>query len=308
MPEGSTSGFLRRREKVNIYKIIDKLFLYLIRFVSMISVLLLVFIVIFILKESLLTFEEVSFYDFVFKKGWRPISENPELGILPMILSTLYVSILALGIALPLGVGSSIFLSCMVNEKNRNFIKPIIDLMAGIPSVVYGFMGLLLIVKFFERKLSFSSGESILAASILLAIMILPYIISTCDESMIKILKKYESTSKALGVSKYHMIRYLILPTAKKGILASVVLGLSRGMGETMAVMMVIGNSPLYPKLFGKGQTIPGLIALEMGGASVNSIHYHALFASGLILMMMLMIINVLFYFIRKMMGTVSEE
>src|SRR5699024_9983822 len=139
--------------------------------------------------------------------------------------------------------------------------RSIIDILAGVPSVVYGFIGLLVLVKFFEIRYSFPSGESVLAGGILLSIMMLPFVISTCEESMKRIYETYLPSSNAIGVSKSYMIRKLILPNSKRSILASAVLALGRGMGETMAVMMVIGNSPIMPKLLGRAQTIPSLIA-----------------------------------------------
>jgi len=184
----------------------------------------------------------------------------------------------------------------------KRFIRGIVDVLAGIPSVVYGFIGLLVLVKFFEVKFSFSSGESVLAGGIILSIMMLPYIISTCDESMEKVYKEYAQYSNALGVSKSYMIRKIVIPESRRSILASIVLALGRGMGETMAVMMVIGNAPIMPKLLKKCQTIPSLIALEMGMAEVGSLHYHSLFAAGFILMLILFIINIFLYFIKKRM------
>lgn len=279
---------------------IEKGFRFFLYFFCFISLVILGFIMFFIVKESLSIFKEISFIDFLFTKGWKPLAEPIKLGILPMILASLYVSLLALLISLPLGVGMAIFLSVIMDQRKRKVCKPMIDLLAGIPSVVYGFFGLLVIVKFMEVNFSFSTGESVLSAGILLSIMILPYIISTYDESMIKVINNYQVSSNALGVSKWHMVRFLILPGTLSAIISAGILGLSRAMGETMAVMMVIGNTPLYPRLLGKAQTIPTLIALEMGGAQVDSMHYHALFAAGFVLMLLLFVINIIFYFLRK--------
>ncbi|MCT4606194.1 MAG: phosphate ABC transporter permease subunit PstC [Marinisporobacter sp.] len=278
----------------------EKIFSYIIKGLTFSSVMMLIFILLFITKESIVVFQEVAVWDFLFGKGWNPLGEPPSVSIFPMILGTFYVSLLAVLIALPIGVGAAIFLTSMLNERMRKILKPSIDLLAGIPSVIYGLMGLLVVVKFFEIHFNFSSGESVFAGAIILAIMVLPFIISTCDESMIKISKQYKITSEGLGVSKWHMIRYLVLPACKKSILAGVVLAFARAMGETMAVMMVIGNSPIFPKLFGKTQTIPSLIALEMGGAGVDSLHYHALFAAGFVLMMILFFVNMVFHSIKK--------
>jgi len=280
----------------------EKVFKFVVKFLTLISLLLLAFIFVFIFKESFVFFKEVSIFKFVSGRTWNPLGSPDNLSILPIILGTIYVSLIGILIALPIGVGSAILLSSYTNEKVKRVARSVIDILAGIPSVVYGFIGLLVLVKFFEVKFSFSSGESVLAGGVLLSVMMLPFIISTCDESMEKVYKEYHQYSSALGVSKSYMIRKIILPESRKSILASIVLALGRGMGETMAVMMVIGNAPTMPKLLKKCQTIPSLIALEMGMAEVGSLHYHALFASGFVLMLILLGINTVLYFIKKSM------
>lgn len=283
-----------------MYKFLDKFFYYIIRFLTFLSIIILSLILIFILKESIDIFKNISFIDFITKALWEPLEKPPNLGILSFILGSIYVTFLAVIIALPIALGTSIFLANIASKTVRNILKPIIDMLSGIPSVIYGFIGLSVVVKFFERKFNFSSGECILSAAIVLAVMILPFIISNCTDTMIKVYDKYFIYSKSLGISRWYMMNNLIIPASKKSILASVILAVGRGIGETMAVMMVIGNSPLMPKLLGKGETIPSLIALEMGSAQVGSMHYNGLFASGLILMIMLFIINCIFYILKR--------
>lgn len=283
-------------------KIGEKIFEVVVKILTIFSILLLAFVVIFIFRESLSFFKEVSIIQFITGRKWNPLGPPDELSILPIVLGTIYVSLVGIAIALPIGVGMAIMLSSYTNEKLKRFIRGIVDILAGIPSVIYGFVGLLVVVKFFEIKFSFASGESVLSGGIVLSAMLLPFIISTCDETMEKVYREYSQSSSALGVSKSYMIRNILLPASKRGILASVVLALGRGMGETMAVMMVIGNAPIMPKLLGKTLTIPSLIALEMGTAEVGSLHYHALFGSGFVLMIMLLIINGLLYVIRNRM------
>jgi len=283
-------------------KIREKIFEILIKMLTLFSVLILAFVVIFIFKESLTFFKEVSILKFITGRKWNPLGPAEELSILNIIWGTVYVSLVAIAIALPIGIGTAVVLSCYTNRNVKRLIRGILDILAGVPSVIYGFVGLLVVVKFFEVNLSFASGESVLSGGIVLSVMLLPFIVSTCDESMEKIYREYSQSSRALGVSKSYMIRNLLLPASKRSILASVVLALGRGMGETMAVMMVIGNAPIIPRLLGKAQTIPSLIALEMGMAEVGSLHYHALFASGFVLMIMLLIINGLLYVIKNRM------
>lgn len=281
-------------------KIRENIFKVIIKIISLFSVLVLFFIIAFILRESLVFFRTVPIRKFIFNTSWNPIGHPEDLSILPIILASLYVSLLALIIALPIGVGAAVFLSVREETRLKKILSVFIDILAGIPSVIYGFVGLLVLVKFFEKNFKLSSGESVLTGGILLSIMILPYIISTCTDSMEKIYKEYIRESKAMGISENYFIRKILLPESKKAILAAILLALGRAMGETMAVMMVIGNAPIMPKLLGKCQTIPSLIALEMGMAEVGSLHYHALFSAGLVLVFILLIINIIFYLIKK--------
>lgn len=278
----------------------EKIFKYITSFFTIVSLMILSFIILFITKESMVFFKEVGIVNFVFGRRWNPLDSPDKLSIYPIILGTIYISVIGVLIALPLGIGNAIFLSCYMEGKTKKIIRSIIDILAGIPSVIYGFMGLLVLVKFFEVQFSFASGESVLAGGIILSIMMLPFIISTCEESMEKIYTTYSASSNAIGVSKSYMIRKIILPNSKRSLLVSAVLALSRGMGETMAVMMVIGNTSIMPRLLGKSQTIPSLIALEMGMAEVGSLHYHGLYAAGFILMIVLLMINIILYIIKE--------
>lgn len=288
-----------------INKIGEIIFSLLIKLFSFVCIILLAFIIFFIIKESVPLFNKVGILNFIFGKVWRPLTFaisnnfNESYGIFNIIIATLYTAFLSTFISLFIGIGFSIFIVFMANKSIRFFIMPIMDLIVAIPSVIYGFIGLVIIVKFFE-KLSMPAGESVLAASLLLSFMIVPFITSTVSESMILINKKYKDISLTLGVDKWYMILNLILPSSKNAILVGFILSVSRAMGETMAVMMVIGNSLVFPKLLGKAEAIASLIALEIGTAEVKSLHYSALFASGAILMLSLSIINIAVYFLRK--------
>jgi len=283
-----------------MHKLADKVFSIMMKLLTLFSMLLLVFVIIFIFKESFVFFKEVPIFKFISGRTWNPLSSPDKLSILNIILGTLYVSFVAIVIALPIGVGCSLFLSGYIKGRCKTVIRGVIDILAGIPSVVYGFIGLLVLVKFFEIKFNFPSGECVLAGGILLSLMVLPYIISTCNETMEKVYGEYLSSSQSLGVSNNFFLRKIVLSESKKAIIAASILALGRAMGETMAVMMVIGNAPITPKLLGKAQTIPSLIALEMGMAEVGSLHYHALFASGFVLMVILLIINIIVYCVKK--------
>lgn len=284
-----------------MYQKLEVSFAAIVKGLALFTMVLLLLIVFFIFKESTALFADVSLWQFISGKSWQPIAQPPRLGILPMIMASLLISFIAIVLALPVGVGCALFLSNMASDKVRHSIRLVVDILAGIPSIVYGFIGLLVLVRFFEVRLDMASGESILCAAIVLAVMILPYIVATCDESMGKVARKFIPSSQALGVPKWYMIWHLVLPASKNSILASAVLATARALGETMAVMMVVGNTPVIPQsIWDKAQPIPALIALEMGSTAVGTTHYHALFSSGLILMAILMIVNGLFYFISK--------
>ena len=281
----------------------DSFFKIIVKLISIISFFILFFVIIFIIKEALPLFQNLTIKEFIMGDRWRPISAKPGMGIFNIIVGTIYVGIVGVVIALPFGIGVSIFLSCITSLKIRKFFKSAIDLLAGIPSVIYGFMGLIIVVKIFEN-FGRSSGESVLAGGIVLAIMLLPFMVSVLEETMTKLINKYEKESISLGVSKQYLVSELVLPLSIKRLVVALVLSFARALGETMAVMMVIGNAPIFPKLLGKTQTISSLIALEMGMVEVGSLHYSALFASAVVLMLILIIINIIIdYFRYKFIG-----
>lgn len=282
-------------------KVQDCLFRAVMGLFAFLTVLLLVFLIWFIFRESLPAIREVGLKELLTGRQWRPLiyTGEPSYGMRNMILSTLYVSALAVLFALVIGVGTALFLACRASQRQRTAIMPYIDLLASIPSVVYGFIGLYIVVKFFE-KLGRATGESILAGGIVLSVMILPYMISSCCDTMVRLYNRYEAASAGLGVSRWYMASQLVLPASTRGILISMALATGRAMGETMAVMMVMGNSLAFPKLLGKGETISALIAMEMGIAEVGSTHYSALYTAGLTLMVLLFAINIIFELLKK--------
>ncbi|WP_449290625.1 phosphate ABC transporter permease subunit PstC [Oscillibacter ruminantium] len=270
------------------------LFSNLIRLLTLLTVLSLAFVLIFIVQEALPVFSETSLTAFLFGQRWMPMDygNGVSFGIGNFIAGTLAVSALAILIALLIGVGAAVFLSCAVSENARSLLYPLIDLLAGIPSVIYGFIGLCVLVKLFQRLGIAGSGHSVLTAAILLAVMLLPFLVSSCSETMLKIRRRYLPAASALGISYWHTVAHVVLPLSARNILLSVILATGRAMGETMAVMMVMGNANLFPTLLGKGETIASLIALEMGTAAADSTHYHALYAAGLVLLVILLAIN----------------
>ena len=274
-------------------KQLNALFSVLIKALTALTVMVLAFVIYFIVKEALPTFDEVAVPDFLLGRRWMPIAYTgePSFDIFNFIAATLYVSLVAMVLAVTVGLGAAIYLSCVATQRMRGILYPFVDLLAGIPSVIYGFMGLTLMVRIFIRA-GVHTGSCVLAAGILLAVMLLPFLISSCSETMLKVRERYQPAADALGISKWHMVATIVLPGSWKNILLSMILAIGRAMGETMAVMMVIGNANLFPSLLGKSESIAAVIALEMGTAVVGSTHYHALYAAGMVLMLLLFLIN----------------
>lgn len=278
----------------------ERIFRIIITTGAILSSVLVLLVFFYILKESLLFFKEVKFSDYIFGTSWSPLSSQKKYSFLPMILATLYISFLAIATATPLGVGCALFLSFNLDKKYSKIILSFIDMIAGVPSVIFGFLGLVILVKFLERNFDMVTGESVLAGGILLSVMLFPYIVTGCTETFDKGKKIYYAASQSLGVSKWYTMRKIMLPFAANSIFVNMFLAFGRAVGETMAVMMVTGNSPIFPKLLGRAETIPSLIALEMGTATYKSIHYSSLYAAGLILIIIILIIQFIAYKIGK--------
>ncbi|MDD2261462.1 MAG: phosphate ABC transporter permease subunit PstC [Clostridia bacterium] len=262
-------------------------------FMSVISVLL---ICVFLFANGLPAMKEIGFLEFLLGKEWRP--GNDIYGIFPMIIGSLYVTAGALAIGVPIGVLTAVFMARFCPAKLYKIIKPTINLLAGIPSVVYGFFGLMVIVPFIRNTFRVS-GTSMLAASIVLGIMILPTIIGMSEAAIRAVPDSYYEGSLALGASHERSVFFSMLPAAKSGILSSIILGMGRAVGETMAVVMVAGNQPIMPSGLLKGlRTLTANIVLEMGYAA--DLHREALIATAVVLFVFILIINLLFSAIKK--------
>lgn len=232
--------------------------------------------------------------DFITGREWFPTAEPVvQLGVLPLILGTLWVSLFAILIALPIGLATAIYLAEVANAKVRNILKPVIELLAGIPSVVYGFFGLIVIVPEIQKLFNLPVGETALAGSVVLAIMALPTIITVSEDAIQNTPRSMKEASLALGANKWQTIHRVILPYSISGISAAAILGIGRAIGETMAVLMVTGNAAVIPhSLLQPVRTIPATIAAELGEAPHGGVHYKALFALGCILFLITMVIN----------------
>jgi len=232
--------------------------------------------------------------DFLGGKEWFPTAEPVvQLGVLPLILGTLMVSIFAILFALPIGLATAIYLAEVADERVRKVLKPVIELLAGIPSVVYGFFGLIVIVPMIHDVFQLPVGETALAGSIVLAIMALPTIITVSEDAIRNTPRAMKEASLALGANRWQTIHRVVIPYSISGISAAAILGIGRAIGETMAVLMVTGNAAVMPhSLLQPVRTIPATIAAELGEAPQGGVHYKALFALGCILFLLTMLIN----------------
>jgi len=273
-------------------KLSERIFLTL----ALSSISALVLITLFIVIQGAPIIGKVGFFNFIFGMTWAP--SQGEFGIFPMIIGTLLVTLGAMLLGVPIGICSAIFLAEFAPAPVRNMFRPAIQLLAGIPSVVYGFWGLIFIVPLIRDNLG-GPGLSILAGSIVLAIMILPTVISITEVSIIALPKTYKEGALALGMSHWQAIYSVQLPAAKSGIVAAVILGTGRAIGETMAVIMVLGNAPALPRsILDPVRTLTTNIGIEMGYATGD--HRQALFATGIILFIIIMVLNVTAQYITR--------
>ena len=242
----------------------------------------------FIFTEGVPIMFKYGFKSFLGGVNWYPSEKS--FGLLPMIVGSLMVTLGALVIGVPLGLSCAVFLTEFSSKRLRRIIKPVIELLAGIPSVVYGFMGVVLLVPFIRRTFG-GPGLSVLAGAVILGIMILPTIISITIDSLLAVPPAYREGSIALGATRWQTTKMVLFPAARSGIVASIILGMGRAVGETMAVIMVAGNAVAVPgSLLAPVRTLTSNIALEMGYASGE--HRQALFATGVILFVIIMVLN----------------
>ena len=251
-------------------------------------------IFLFLLKEGLAVFKIVTPFKFLFGKSWYPISEPAQLGILPLILGSLLVTLGAAIISIPIGVASAVYISEVAPLKIKEILKSGIELLAAIPSVVLGFIGMVTLVPWIKNTFHLPTGLTALSGSIMLAFMAMPTIVSIAEDALYAVPKSYKEGALALGATHWQTIYRVMLPAASSGILAAVMLGIGRVIGETMAVMMITGNSAIMPhSILQPVRTLTATIAAEMGEAVVGSEHYFALFAIGIVLFIISFAINV---------------
>jgi len=265
----------------------DRLAKYLVFIAGTVSFVILLAIAVFIIKGGIPAFEQIGILNFIFGTEWRPGQD--QFGILAMIVGSIVVTVGSLILAIPLGIACAILLAEVAPHRVRQFLRPAVELLVGIPSVVYGLVGLVLLVPAI-RQIG-GNGFSVLGASIVLMAMVLPTIISISEDSIRALPSHYKEGALALGATQWQTIWKVLLPAARSGIGASVVLGMGRAVGETMAMIMVIGNSIVFPKSpLDPARTLTGNIAVEINYAT--GVHESALFATGIVLFVFIILLN----------------
>jgi phosphate transport system permease protein len=266
------------------------------------TILAVLLICVFLFANGVPAMKEIGLFDFLTGKQWSPGNVPPSFGILPMIVGSISITTGAILFGVPIGVLTAIFLAHYCPHGIYRYIKPAVELLAGIPSVIYGFFGLVVLVPL-TRELFGGNGNSILTASFLLGIMILPTIIGVSESALRAVPEQYYEGSVALGATHERAIFSTVLPAAKSGVAAAVVLGIGRAIGETMAVIMVAGNQARMPVSILRGiRTMTANIVLEMGYAA--ELHRGALIATGVILFLFILIINLIFSILKRRANT----
>ena len=257
-------------------------------------------ITVYLILSGIPAVKEIGLIDFLFGKEWASTAAVPKYGILPFILTSVYGTAGAIFIGVPIGFFTAVYLSKFANKKVRAVIEAAINLLAGIPSVVYGLVGMLVLVPAICKIFNVPDGASLLAAIIVLTIMILPNIIKVSVTALDAVPKEYEDASLALGATPTETFFKVSVPAAKSGIAAAVVLGVGRAIGEAMAVMMVAGNVANMPSLFGSVRFLTTAVASEMAYSSPGSLQRNALFSIALVLFLFIMLINATLNFFLK--------
>ena len=254
-----------------------------------------------LVKESIPAIRELNIFSFIFGMEWYPTHEPPEFGILPLIVGSLAVSAAAVVICVPLGVGTALYLHEIAGETQKRILKPVIEILSGIPSIIFGFFGLVIVAPFLQNTFDLPTGLSLLTAGIVLGIMVIPTITSISEDALSFVPRSFREASYALGANRWQTLTKVIIPAAGSGISTSIILGVSRLMGETMTVLMVAGGAAMIPdSLFSPVRPMTAAIAAEMGEAAQGSLHYSSLFFIGLVLFMITLLLNILSEHISK--------
>jgi phosphate transport system permease protein len=260
-----------------------------------ISILVLSLIVVFLFMEGLPIFKDVSVTGFLFGHDWYPTSDPPDFGIFPLLMASIAVTILSAIVAIPLGVMTAIYLAEIASPGVRQIFKPIVELLAALPSVVIGFFGMVVVAPFLQSTFNLATGLNLFNASLMLAFMSVPTITSISEDAIYSVPTELKEASLALGATHWETISRVIIPASLSGLSTAIILGMSRAIGETMVVLMVAGGAALVPSsLFDPVRPMPASIAAEMAEAPFRSEHYYALFAIGMMLFLFTLLFNLI--------------
>lgn len=285
------NGKVKKHRSI-IYDIIIEKFFYIIGFSSL---LVLLTIMIFLITEGVPLFKQISISDFIFGKEWYPTSNNPRYGIMPLIVSSVYITVIASLIAVPLSLSVAIYISELAGGTVKEIVKPAVEIIASIPSVVIGFFGMVVIAPFMMDHFNIDSGLNLFNASLMLAFMAVPTIASISEDAISSVPMSLKEASYALGANRWQTMIHVTIPASLSGIWTAIILGISRVIGETMIVLMVAGGAAILPdSLFSPVRPLTSNIAAEMAEASVGGTHYRALFAIGIILFIITFIFNII--------------
>jgi len=277
------------------------------------SVLAVLLIFIFVIREAFLFLTGFSLTEFLAGAEWYPEAESPKFGALALIVGSLYVTFAALLFSVPVGILAAVFLSEIVSFKVRDLVKPVIEILAAIPSVAYGFFAVLILAPWLQREFGFSTGTNALNASLILAVMALPTIVSVAEDSISAVGRELREASYSCGATRMETTFKVVIPAAHSGIIAAIILGMMRAIGETMVVWMASGNANQIPRpwwdLSQSVRTMTATIAGEMGETVKDSAHYRALFALGVVLLIITFSLNVISeYFLTRAKRTLGKE
>ncbi|MDD3087448.1 MAG: phosphate ABC transporter permease subunit PstC [Candidatus Omnitrophica bacterium] len=280
---------------MNYKRIKEKIYKWIFTVLAFSSLFFLVGIMIVLFKEGTPIFKDVGFFKFLFGSKWYPTYEPPDFGILPLILGSIWVTAGAIIVCVPLGVGSALYLNELAGFRQRQFLKPIIELLASIPSVVYGFFGMVIVTPFLQKTFNLPTGLTALNASLILGLMATPTVCSIAEDALSYVPRSFREASFAVGANRWQTLTRVVIPAAGSGISTAIILGMSRAIGETMTVLMVAGGAGVIPKTFlGPVRPMTAAIAAEMGEAPMGGDHYHALFAIALILFLITFVFNII--------------
>jgi phosphate ABC transporter permease protein PstC len=250
----------------------------------------------FLIRESSSAFLEFGPFSLILGQKWHPPADI--YGMMPLIVTSLIVALLALSINILIGIPLAIFLAELAGPRSKAVLKPAIELLAGVPSIVYGFLGVIILVSYLQDSFDMLSGRSILAGAMLLGIMFIPYITTICEDALRAVPSEFKEASFALGANQWETIRHVTVPAASSGITAAVLLNIGSIIGETMAVLLVVGNVARIPipifNIFTQGATFTSVVAGEMGEVAIGSLHYHALFSVGFVLLVIVTLLSIL--------------